>query len=165
MRGDFLEPEEIKASSVVSDGCYPTPAWATRDPVLWLQPEVRRANVSSIGGIGKWMRGPLRAYGAAVNTASHLDVNWTRGPSADLISPCWNHSSSHKGTTNLTHGTRAVKSASYPFFMRKGGLCGLRGVTNTPRNFCWVFWFCCVFVGIHKVCSSLVKKTWYSLRC
>lgn len=76
------------------------------------------------------MRGPLRAYVAPVNTASHLGVNRTRGPSANPVCPCWSHSSSHKGTANLTHGTEAVKSASYPFFMRKVGLCGLRGVTN-----------------------------------
>lgn len=114
------------------------------------------SNVRSICGIGKWMRSPLQAYGAPVNTASHLDVNWTRGPSADLISPCWNHSSSRKGTTNLTHGTRAVKSASYPFFMRKGGLCGLRGVTNT-KDFLLVFFFC--FVVFDELCYSLVKKT------
>lgn len=111
-----------KSSTVVSDGCYPTPARATGDPVLRLQPEVHRANVSSIGCIGKWTRGLLRAYEAPVNTASHLDVNWTRGPSVDLINPCRNHSSSHKGTANLTHGTEAVKSASYPFFTRKGGI-------------------------------------------
>lgn len=76
MRGDFLEPEEMKVLQLCLTDVIQHQRW--KDSC---------ANVSSIGDIGRWIRAPRKVLQALVNTPSHPEDEDEKGVQTDLLSP------------------------------------------------------------------------------